>query len=90
MIDEYFFQKSLDKKFSLVVKMRFAQNLSEVFLEIKNVLRSSIHNRRSYTGMPTARLTPGTSGWDLCAYRSLDGVDRQENQDGQERFELKT
>src|SRR5689334_13340647 len=81
-----FFQKSIDKKFSIVVKMRFAQNLCGVFLETKNVIRSSIHSSRTYTGRPTAEFAQLGSGWNTSACPSPDGLDRLQKQNGQNRF----
>jgi hypothetical protein len=64
-------------------------NLSENFLEIKNVIRNWIHKYGTLPGMPAANLMLrlGT-GRDLRPCTNLEGVDRQQDQNSMKRFEL--
>jgi hypothetical protein len=71
-----------------VVKISFAQNLSEYFLEIKDVIRSWIHKCRTFPGVPTANLLRLGTGGDLCGCSTFEGVDRRQDQNGLKRFEL--
>jgi hypothetical protein len=71
-----------------VVKISFAQNLSEYFLEIKDVIQSWRHKCRIFPGVPTANLLRLGTGGDLCGCSIFESVDRQQDQNSMKRFEL--
>jgi len=71
-----------------VLKIRFAQNSGEHFFGDTTVIRSSIHNTRTYTARPTGEFALSAAGSNMCACLSLAGVDRLQKQNGQDRFEL--
>jgi len=71
-----------------VLKTQFAQIRANIFLERKIVIRNSIHNARTFNGMPSANLMQPGTGWDLCVCQSLEGVDQRQKQSEMNRFEL--
>ena len=71
-----------------MVKTSFAQILSGYFFGDKTVIRSWIHSSRTYTGRPTAEFARLGTAWNMSACPSLEGLDRLQKQNGQDRFEI--
>jgi hypothetical protein len=71
-----------------MVKNLFAQYLSDYFLETTLMIRSWIRKCRTFPGVPAANLMRLDIGCDLSACTTVEGVDRQQDQNSIQRFEL--